>query len=235
MRQAYKVWLGIAAAVFVVVAATDISSAAHPTPSAASSRAPVITSSTSPTSPTTSTTTPSPVPTTASGAAAAAGEAVTVTDVIDGDTIEVSGDRRVRLLGIDACEMGTRGGREAKDLLEGFLSDGQVRLIADGARDRDGSGRLLRRVETMTSTDLGALMVVYPAVGVSQGRNDATPAYTSQLRAADYGERDCTGTTSPSGSGSGGDVDVDVDLGDGDSGLPDGALTGGYCARKWWC
>jgi hypothetical protein len=27
------------------------------------------------------------------------------------------------------------------------------------------------------------------------------------------------------------DVDVDVDH----HGLPDGALTGGYCARKWWC
>lgn len=33
----------------------------------------------------------------------------------------------------------------------------------------------------------------------------------------------------------------DVDVPDvnwpspGDQGLPDGALTGGYCARKWWC
>ncbi|MHC1563655.1 thermonuclease family protein [Actinomycetospora sp. C-140] len=153
--------------------------------------------------------------------------------MIDGDTLEVSGGRRVRLLGIDACEMSTRGGREAKDQLEGFLADGQVRLIADGARDRDGSGRLLRRVETTGSTDLGELMVVYPTVGVYQGRNDASPAYMSQLRAADYGERDCSGTPAVAESGSGGDVDVD--LGDGDSGLPDGALTGGYCARKWWC
>ena len=27
--------------------------------------------------------------------------------------------------------------------------------------------------------------------------------------------------------------DVDIDAPDVD--LPDGALTGGFCARKWWC
>jgi len=227
VRQAHKVWLGIAAGVFVLVAATDIGSTAQPTPVAASSAAAPTTTTTT----TTTTTRTTPAPVTTSTAPVPVGETVTVTDVVDGDTLEVSGDRRVQLLGIDACETDTRGGREAKDLLKGLVASGHVRLIADGARDRDGSGRLLRRVETTASSDLGALMVIYPTVGIAEGR-DATPAYLSQLRAADHGERDCSGT--PPVTSSGGDVDVDVDFGD-DNGLPDGALTGGYCARKWWC
>ncbi|MDD7942043.1 thermonuclease family protein [Actinomycetospora lutea] len=231
MRQAHQVWLGIAAGVFVLVAVTDLGSTAQPTPAASSSAAPSTTTTTTRTTTTVPTTTAAPV--TTSTAAAGAGETVTVTDVIDGDTLEVSGDRRVRLLGIDACEMSTRGGREAKDLLEGFVASGQVRLVADGARDRDGSGRLLRRVETTASSDLGELMVIYPTVGVYDGRNGAAPEYLSRLRAADHGERECSG--SPTTSSTSG-PDVDVDLGDGrDNGLPDGALTGGYCARKWWC
>jgi len=44
--------------------------------------------------------------------------------------------------------------------------------------------------------------------------------------------RECGGPayTPPTGS----DVDVYVDGGD-DVTMPDGALTGGYCARTWWC
>jgi hypothetical protein len=30
-------------------------------------------------------------------------------------------------------------------------------------------------------------------------------------------------------------VDIDVDIDDDNVNLPDGALTGSYCARKWWC
>ena len=41
-----------------------------------------------------------------------------MTEVVDGDTIEVTDGRRVRFLGIDACEMSTRGGREAKEYLK---------------------------------------------------------------------------------------------------------------------
>jgi endonuclease YncB( thermonuclease family) len=238
VRQAHKVWLAIAAGVFVLVAAVDLSTSTPPTPSSASSSSSA--TSTPRTTSTTTTTTTAPssyaaAPTTSS-TPAAAGTTATVTDVVDGDTIEISGGRRVRLLGIDACEMSTQGGREAKQLLEGFVGSDQVRLVTDGSRDHDRYGRLLRRVETTTgSTDIGALMVIYPTVGVYEGQNDATPAYLAQLRASDDGRRDCSGTPTVGDSGSDGDVDVDVHVGDGDDGLPDGALTGGYCARKWWC
>ena len=232
MRLAHEVWLGIAAVVFVLVAAHDL---------AGTSRTPAPASSSSHAGPSATTTTTRSVPTYAAAPATTTrtptGELVTVTDVVDGDTIEVSGERRVRLLGIDACEMDTRGGREARDLLETFVEGDQVRLVAEGTRDRDGYDRLLRRVETSTGdTDVGGLMVVYPTVTVYEGRNDATPAYLSELRSRDDGERDCSGTPAVTDTTDSPDVDIDVDLGDdGDDGLPDGALTGGYCARKWWC
>ncbi|MEJ2871673.1 PASTA domain-containing protein [Actinomycetospora sp. OC33-EN08] len=40
-------------------------------------------------------------------------------------------------------------------------------------------------------------------------------------------------TTTPPPPASDTDVDIDVDTDD--HNLPDGALTGGYCRRKWWC
>ncbi|GAA4875469.1 thermonuclease family protein [Actinomycetospora straminea] len=230
MRQAH-VWLGIAAGVVVLVAAVDLASGTS-TPTPASSSSVTATTTTTTTTTTTQPPTSTAAPITSS---TPAGDTATVIDVVDGDTIEVAGGERVRLLGIDACEMGTRGGREAKDLLEGFVSSGQVRLIADGARDRDGNGRLLRRVETSPGgSDLGELLIIYPTVGVYEGRNDATPEYLAGLRASDQGERRCAGTPTTTSSSSGSDDEVEIEDDD-DRGLPDGALTGGYCARKWWC
>lgn len=158
-----------------------------------------------------------------------------MTKVIDGDSLEVTGGRQVRFLGIDACEMSTKGGREAKEYLQIFVGVGeQVRLIADGARDLDRYDRLLRRVERNTgstsqydpySNDIGMSIIGHPAIGIYGGKNDADATYLVTLQASDVGERDCSGTPDVPGSGGG----------DRDSNLPDGALTGGYCARKWWC
>jgi hypothetical protein len=172
--------------------------------------------------------------------AAPAGEAATVTKVIDGETVEVTGGRTVRFLGIDACPMNTRGGREAKEYVEVFAGAGQqVRLMADGARDTDDHGRLLRRIENDSRyasqsdpyfDDIGATIVSHESIGTDGGKNGSSDSYLAKLRESDDGERDCSGT--PEVTSSGGSV------GDGDDhhvNLPDGALTGGYCARKWWC
>jgi hypothetical protein len=185
--------------------------------------------STVPTAPTAPTSTATPV-----------GELVTVTKVIDGDTIEVTGNRKVRFLGIDACEMSTQGGREAKEYLDIFAGVGtQVRLVTDGARNVDDHGRLLRRVERDSSytseydpysNDIGVSIVGHEAIGIYAGKNDASTAYLTKLRERDFGERVCSGTTESSPSGG-----VAYDGGSGDFNMPDGALTGGYCARKWWC
>ena len=133
------------------------------------------------------------------------GELTTVTAVVDGGTIEVAGGRTVRLLGLRACAPTTRGGREAAEFLQLFLRVGQqVRLVADGPRDADDRGRLLRRVEKAAGwknpadpyhNDVGVGVVVHPAVSVAT--DAATGPYLARLRQRDYGPHDCSGTPAP--------------------------------------
>lgn len=234
MRTAYKVWCGIAATVFCVVAGTDLSRSSE-TPSSAPST-PIAASSTATLASSAPTAAAPVAPST--GAAAQKGELVSVTKVVDGATIEVTGRRTVRLLGLSACKVSTKGGREAKEHLEMYASVGQqVRLIADGTRDSDAMGRLLRRVERDSRygsssdpyfDDIGTSVVASAAIGVDD-QAGADAAYVTELREHDFGQRDCSGTPDTGFSGG-------VDVGDhGHVNLPDGALTGGYCARKWWC
>jgi hypothetical protein len=148
----------------------------------------------------------------------------------------------VRLLGIDSCEMDTYGGREAKAAAEAQLAGalgGSVTLtVQPGAPDKDRYGRLLRYV-SVGGVDLGQYLVQFDHTGVYQGENDASPEYLRRLYAADLvyasnppAGRDCADPYPSSGSGDG----LDVSAGDGDDrNHRDGALTGGFCARKWWC
>jgi len=67
---------------------------------------------------------------------------------IDGDTIEMMRPcgcvERIRLLGIDAPERGTKYAREAREALAEYLLDADVTLEADAAHEhRDRYGRLL--------------------------------------------------------------------------------------------
>ena len=72
-------------------------------------------------------------------------EKVLVVSVIDGDTIELQGGRRVRYLGIDTPESGEYYAEEAtarnKELVEGKTIE-----LQRGDRDQDEYGRLLRYV-----------------------------------------------------------------------------------------
>lgn len=188
-----------------------------------------------------STTTPAPVasPTSSSPYVApvaapttsAAPAGVAVTRVIDGDTFEIAGGQRVRVLGIDSCEIGTYGGTQAKQSAEIALDGESVVLEQEPGVDRDSYGRLLRYVSTGYGSDFGESMVVATHTGVARGDSDASDARLADLRERDYGGRDCS---EPDSTPSTTSYDVDVDVDD-DGNLPDGALTGGYCARKWWC
>ncbi len=66
----------------------------------------------------------------------------TVVRVIDGDTVELSGHERLRLLGIDAPEYGEPYYDSAKAYLVRAVMGRQVR-VQFGSRRRDGYGRLL--------------------------------------------------------------------------------------------
>ncbi len=75
-------------------------------------------------------------------------EAVTSRFVIDGDTLELSDGRRVRLVGIDAPEIGRRGkpsqpfARAAKDRLQVLVTAPGLRMTV-GSEPKDRYGRTL--------------------------------------------------------------------------------------------
>lgn len=83
-----------------------------------------------------------------------------VTDVLDGDTIDIHMDgieTRVRYFGVDTPERGERCYREAQDRNEQLLGD-TVLLMPD-ARTEDDFGRLLRYVFLPDGTSVDATLV----------------------------------------------------------------------------
>lgn len=199
--------------------------------------------STSPSYSFTPTLEPSAVP---AAASAFAGEAVTVTEVIDGDTFRTSDNREIRVLGIDSCEKGTYGGGLATADAEQKLAtsyNGPVTLTSQAGVDTDRYGRHLRYVQYGDDhQDFGEHMVANDHTGVHQGSHDASPDYVARLYALDTmyavnppSGRECgdpTPAPAPVTGDGGSSYSYDSDD---DHNMPDGALTGGYCARKWWC
>jgi endonuclease YncB( thermonuclease family) len=154
-----------------------------------------------------------------------ADQTVTVTRVTDGDTFTIAGGQKVRVLGIDSCEMGTAGGQEAKDTATALLTGGVTLRTQPGAPDKDRFGRLLRYV-TVSGGDFGELMVGYQHTGVYAGRNDASPGYVANLRRLDPGGRNCAGTATANS----GPTYVPVP-GGGD----DHHRKSRFCGRHIWC
>ena len=122
----------------------------------------------------------------ATGARRKTARLVAVARVIDGDTIALADGRRVRLVQIDAPEVG--GGEcfagEATGVLAGLLPHGsRVRLVADPRLDReDRYGRLLRYV-FRERTNVNVALVRRGAASVWFYRGDRG-RYASTLLAA---------------------------------------------------
>ena len=68
-----------------------------------------------------------------------------VKEVIDGDTFTTTDGRTVRLIGINAPELGDPYSYDAKDKLEDLIIGKKIRLESD-AGDKDVYGRILRYV-----------------------------------------------------------------------------------------
>jgi len=93
-----------------------------------------------------------------------------VTQVIDGDTIDVrvdGKDERVRLIGIDTPETqyAPQGeecyGAEASDFARTLLSDTSVQLVPDSTQaKRDVNGRILAYVTMEDGQDVGEFLIV---------------------------------------------------------------------------
>jgi len=76
----------------------------------------------------------------------------TVARVIDGDTIVLASGEVVRLIGVDAPEVGSPGANQATQFVRDRVHGQTVWLEADG-RDRDVHGRLRRYVWLRQPTD----------------------------------------------------------------------------------
>ena len=84
---------------------------------------------------------------------------VIVERVVDGDTVLLTTGERVRLIGIDAPEVGSCGFRAATDLLAGLV-EGEAVVLTNPAsvQDTDKYSRLLRYIN-LASTDVGLELI----------------------------------------------------------------------------
>ncbi len=109
-----------------------------------------------------------------------------VVQVVDGDTVEVGGVGRVRLVGVDTPEVGTCGSRSAAVRLADLVLGRRVRLVAGGQGDTDRYGRLLRYVE-VNGLDVGLVLV---QEGRAVARYDSRDGYGSHRRERAYVDAD---------------------------------------------
>jgi endonuclease YncB( thermonuclease family) len=148
----------------------------------------------------------------------------------------------VQLLGVDAPEAGTCAGPGAAERARELVEGQQVKIHQEPGVTVDKRGAELRYVQYQGpyyAHDLGKALVLDGLAQAYDG-NGANATYLDLLTRLTQAAKDghqgqfgppC-GKPMPSSSGGSGGVDVDVP---GNGNLPDGALTGGYCARKWWC
>ena len=109
-----------------------------------------------------------------------------VVDVIDGDTIDVEGVGRVRLVGVDTPEIGDCGYGEARAQLAALVLGESVVLVPGGVDDRDRYDRLLRYVD-VDGMDAGLLLI---EEGLAVSRYDSRDGYGEHTREQEYVQAD---------------------------------------------
>ncbi|MCD2193568.1 thermonuclease family protein [Actinomycetospora endophytica] len=124
-------------------------------------------------------------------AAAPAGTTTMVTRVIDGDTFVVTGNVKIRVLGIDSCESNTPGGTRATQAAQAAILGQPVRLTAQPGVDLDRYGRELRYV-SYSGGDFAEMMVRGDHTAIyTKGHDDASAAVQARLQALDANGRTC--------------------------------------------
>ncbi len=108
---------------------------------------------------------------------------VTVTDVVDGDTVDVSTGETIRVIGIDTPERGVCGYSEATANMEALVLGKSVTLTAAPAKDDvDRYGRLLRYVD-VAGVDAGLDQI---NKGFAIARYDSRDGYGAHPREQQY-------------------------------------------------
>ena len=111
---------------------------------------------------------------------------VDVIRVIDGDTVVISNNQSVRLIGIDTPEKGRCGFDEAKQALEKLLSSGSATFYTGTTSDTDKYDRLLRYIQ-IEETDVGLKLIEN---GFAIARYDSRDGYGLHDRESQYIEAD---------------------------------------------
>ena len=106
--------------------------------------------------------------------------------VIDGDTVVISNNQRVRLIGIDTPERGKCGFDEAKQALETLLASGSATFYSGTTADKDKYDRLLRYIE-VEGTDVGLSLI---SDGFAIARYDSRDGYGPHDRESEYIDAD---------------------------------------------
>jgi hypothetical protein len=131
---------------------------------------------------------------------------IVVTRVIDGDTVVVSSGQHVRLIGIDAPEVGSGPcATKATAKMAQLVLGRPVKLDTGARTNTDKYGRLLRYVDT-TQYDFGRVLI---RAGLAKARYDSRDGYGWHPREATYRADDAlvpdcvNASTTPPPSGGG--------------------------------
>ncbi len=138
------------------------------------------------------TTTEAP-PTTTTTTTTSAPPRLTVTRVIDGDTVDLSDGSTVRLIGIDTPERGVCGYGEAAERLRQLVEGKAVTLVPGARDDRDRYGRLLRYIE-VDGLDVDLEMI---RGGHARARYDSRDGYGRHPREDAYVAADASNPPTP--------------------------------------
>jgi micrococcal nuclease len=105
-----------------------------------------------------------------------------VTNVVDGDTIDVAGAGRVRVIGIDTPERGACGYESATLAMAALVDGREVTLVPGAVDDADRYGRLLRYVD-VGDVDAGLSLI---EDGWAIARYDSRDGYGRHPREDEY-------------------------------------------------
>lgn len=107
--------------------------------------------------------------------------------VVDGDTVDVAGAGRVRILGIDTPERGDCAFGPASSRMKDLVLGKQVQLVAaEGKPDTDRYGRLLRYVDVIGAATGGDAGMELLREGLAIARYDSRDGYGAHPREAAY-------------------------------------------------
>jgi len=110
------------------------------------------------------------------------GEQGVVVGVVDGDTVDVAGVGRVRVIGVDTPERGECGYEEASRAVADLVLGETVTLVPGARDDTDRYGRLLRYLQ-VGDTDVGLALL---DSGLAVARYDSRDGYGEHPREDAY-------------------------------------------------